>query len=504
MPRSPEFPDPVLVTTTSALAALCDRLAGERFVTVDTEFMRERTYYPELCVVQLAGEAEVAVVDAEAPGIDLAPLGTLLADTRVMKVFHAARQDVEIFLQLFGAVPAPLFDTQVAAMVAGYGDQVGYDALVQSLTGGQIDKAHRFSDWSARPLSPAQIAYAAADVTHLRGVYTKLQARLEREGRQDWVAQEMAVLAEPSTYRADPETMWERLRPRTGNRRMLGVLRAAAAWREREAQRVNVPRGRLLKDESLLEVAATAPGTADALARCRGVTRGFAEGKSGASLLAALAAARDLPENELPEAQRGRDGPRPSPALVALLKVLLAAKGETHNVAPKLLASSEEIDRLATEDAPRHRRAAGLAARGVRRGRAGAQGRPADAGRGRAAGEAAGGVARPRARPAASCSPACRRRSSRHRELKESRNVSPARQAAAPPPTLTLDIAPRSPAPSSSPPNRRAFPARRCGSWPSSRWRRANASPPAGTRRRRPAGFPPASRPRAGPSRSRW
>jgi ribonuclease D len=341
-----------LITSTESLAALCQRLRGEHFVTVDTEFMRERTYWPELCVVQLAGEHEVAVVDATAEGIDLAPLGALLADPAVEKVFHAARQDIEIFLLRFGAVPTPLFDTQVAAMVAGFGDQVGYDALVSALTGGHIDKAHRFSDWSARPLSAAQIDYAAADVTHLRGVYEKLRARLEAEGRLDWVGEEMRMLADPATYRADPDAMWERLRPRTNNRRMLGILRAIAAWREREAQRANIPRQRMLKDETLLEIAATAPTGPEALGRARGVSRGFAEGRAGASLLAAIAEARALPEDALPEAPQHRDGPRPSPALVSLLKVLLAAKCEAHHVAPKLVASSDDIDRLAVEDAP--------------------------------------------------------------------------------------------------------------------------------------------------------
>ncbi len=321
-------------------------------MTVDTEFMRERTYWPELCVVQLGGAAEVAVVDALAPGLDLAPLAGLLGDEAVVKVFHAARQDVEIFVLKFGAVPSPLFDTQVAAMVAGFGDQAGYDALVASLTSGSIDKAHRFSDWSARPLSQAQIAYAAADVTWLRSVYERLAARLQAEGRLDWVGEEMAVLNDPRTYRADPDAMWERLRPRTSNRRFLGLLRAIAAWREREAQRINIPRQRVLKDESLLELSAIAPETPEALARIRGVTRGFAEGKSGASLLAAIAAAQALPEAEMPEAPRGKESARPSPALVSLLKVLLAAKCESHHVAPKLVASSDDIDRLASEDAP--------------------------------------------------------------------------------------------------------------------------------------------------------
>jgi ribonuclease D len=347
-----DFPPPVLISSTAELDALCTRLRAEQFVTVDTEFMRERTYWPELCVVQLASDTDVAVVDALAPGIDLAPLGALLADTAVEKVFHACRQDIEIFVMLFGDVPRPLFDTQVAAMVAGFGDQVGYDALVSSLTGGQIDKAHRFSDWSARPLSPAQIAYAAADVTHLRLVYEKLRARLEKDGRLEWVAEEMALLADPATYRPDPEHMWERLRPRTNNRRLLGVLRAIAAWREREAQRSNIPRQRMLKDEALLEIAATAPDSTDALARARGISRGFADGKMGTSLVAAIADAKALPESDLPPAPPTRDGPRPSPALVALLKVLLAAKCETHHVAPKLVASSDDIDRLALEDSP--------------------------------------------------------------------------------------------------------------------------------------------------------
>jgi ribonuclease D len=354
MPRkpSPDFPTPVLITDTDALTELCTRLRTQSFVTIDTEFMRERTYYPELCVVQLAGEHDVAVIDAQAEGIDLSCLGGLLADEAVVKVFHAARQDVEIFLELYGVVPKPIFDTQVAAMVAGFGDQVGYDALVSATTGGSIDKAHRFSDWSARPLSAAQIAYAAADVTWLGQVYLSLCERLERENRLEWVREEMATLAEPSTYRADPESLWERLRPRSSNRRMLGLLRAATAWREREAQRINIPRQRLVKDESLLEIAASAPTTVEALSRIRGVTRGLAEGKTGAGLLAALRDAAALPEEELPAAPRTREGAKPSPALVSLLKVLLAAKCEHHNVAPRLLANSDELDRLASEDAP--------------------------------------------------------------------------------------------------------------------------------------------------------
>jgi ribonuclease D len=347
----PDQPEPVLITDSAALAALCDRLRGERFVTVDTEFMRERTYWPELCVVQLGGAAEVAVVDALAPGLDLAPLGALMADPAVTKVFHACRQDVEIFVLKFGATPRPLFDTQVAAMVAGFGDQAGYDTLVSALTNQHIDKAHRFSDWAARPLSAAQITYAAGDVTWLRTVYEKLVQRLERDGRLEWVAAEMAVLTDPDAYRTDPLTAWERLRPRSNNRRFLGLLRDIAAWREREAQRADIPRQRLLKDEILLELAATAPQTAEQLGRARGISRGFAEGRMGASLLEAIATSQALPDEAMPEVPARRDS-RASPALVALLKVLLNAKSEQHHIAPRLLASSEDIERLAGETAP--------------------------------------------------------------------------------------------------------------------------------------------------------
>lgn len=348
----PAFPPPVLIETTDALAALCARLADAEFVTVDTEFMRERTYWPELCVVQIAGPEDVAVIDALAPGLDLAPLYALFDDGRVMKVFHAARQDLEIFHLRTGRLPAPLFDTQVAAMVAGFGDQVGYDALIAALTGATIDKAFRFSDWSARPLTPQQIAYAAADVTHLRRAYVKLRARLERNGRLAWVAEEMAALSDPATYRLDPEEAWQRLKPRSTNRRFLAVLRAVAAWREREAQRLNIPRQRVVKDETVLEVAAQAPSDVAGLLRARGFPRSLAEGKSGAALLAAIAEAKSLPEEALPKVEEKRNGGRASPALVALLKVLLAAKCEEHDVAQRLVASAEDLERLAAEEDP--------------------------------------------------------------------------------------------------------------------------------------------------------
>jgi ribonuclease D len=351
-PPIPDFPPPAVITDTDALTALCQRLASEEFVTVDTEFMRERTYYPELCLVQLAGETEVAVVDTVSDRLDIAPLGELLANPAVTKVFHAARQDVEIFVQRFGTVPTPMFDTQVAAMVAGFGDQVGYDSLVSGLTGGSIDKAHRFSDWAARPLSPAQITYAAADVTWLRLVYRRLQARLEQEGRLSWVAEEMAILNNPNTYRTDPETAWERLKLRGNNRRFLALVQRLAAWREQEAQRINIPRQRLLKDETLMEIAAIAPANPEALGRARGISRGFAEGRTGSSLLEAVAATVALPDASLPVVPRQREAARPSAALVQLLKVLLTARCEENQVAPRLIASSDDIDRIASEDDP--------------------------------------------------------------------------------------------------------------------------------------------------------
>lgn len=346
------FPPPKLITTAAALAEACDRLRSEDFVTVDTEFMREKTYWPELCLVQLAGARDTFIIDAMADDLDLAPLGALLANQAITKVFHAARQDIEIFVLLFGDAPRPLFDTQVAAMVAGYGDQVGYDSLVSGMTGATIDKIHRFSDWAVRPLSAAQLHYAASDVTYLREVYQQLRGRLSAENRLDWVAEEMAALQDAASYRPDPDTVWERLRTRGANRRFLGAVRALAAWREREAQKINVPRQRLLKDETLMEVAATNPRSVDGLARARGMTRGTAEGRVGSAILAELNRVAALPDAELPRPPQSREGGRPSAALVALMKVVLAARCEENHVAPRLVASSDDIARLATEEAP--------------------------------------------------------------------------------------------------------------------------------------------------------
>lgn len=341
------FPAPAIVSSTEDLAQLCARLKQESFVTIDTEFVREHTYWPELCLVQLGGAQDVAVIDTLAPGLDLAPLADLLATESCTKVFHAARQDLEIFLHLFDVLPRSIFDTQVAAMVGGYGDQVGYDTLVGAITGATIDKTHRFSDWSARPLSKAQIAYAAADVTHLRDVYLALRQELEKQNRLHWADAELAILNDPATFRPDPRRQWERLKARTNNRRMLGILREIAAWRELEAQALDIPRQRLIRDESLLEIAAVRPQDAEALARVRGVSRGFAEGKAAPGLLAAVQTGLALDEKELPRPPRKPEGAKPSAALVALLKVVLAAACEANRVAPKLVATGEDLDALA-------------------------------------------------------------------------------------------------------------------------------------------------------------
>lgn len=345
-PKS-RYPAPDLITTYAALEKLCIRLANESFVTIDTEFMREKTYWPELCLVQLAGAADVALIDVCAEGMDLAPLAALLQAKDCIKVFHAARQDLEIFLHLFGALPTPIYDTQVAAMVAGYGDQVGYDSLVQVLTGRSIDKAHRFSDWSLRPLTPAQRDYAAADVTYLREVYEALRDELAAAERQDWAQAELAMLQDPATFQPDPEKQWERLKPRTHNRRMLGLLREVAAWREREAQKLNIPRQRVIRDESLLEIAATRPVDAQALERVRGVTRGFVQSKSGEGLLAAIHAGGALLDDALPRLPKRPDGARPSAGVVALLRLLLTIQCEAHRVSPRLVANNDDIDRIA-------------------------------------------------------------------------------------------------------------------------------------------------------------
>ncbi|MBM3643401.1 MAG: ribonuclease D [Alphaproteobacteria bacterium] len=336
-----------LITTTDDLASFCARLADADFIAVDTEFMRERTYWPKLCLAQVAGPREAAAIDALAEGIDLAPLDALMANERVLKVFHAARQDLEIFQLRMGRLPQPLFDTQIAAMVCGHGESASYESLASKLAKAKIDKSSRFTDWSRRPLSNRQIEYALSDVTHLRTVYEKLRAELDKSGRLDWIGEEMAVLNDPATYRADPELAWRRLKPRTAAPRTLATLREVAAWRERTAQRIDIPRQRLLRDEQVLEISAHAPKGVEELGQTRGLGRGFAEGWQGRELLEAIERARALPESELPPRERQGEILRAPPAAVDLLRTLLRLRAEQAGVAARLVANAEDIDRIA-------------------------------------------------------------------------------------------------------------------------------------------------------------
>lgn len=336
-----------LITTTDELAAFCKPLAEAEFIAVDTEFMRERTYWPKLCLAQVAGPEDAAAIDALAEGIDLAPLDELMANPKVLKVFHAARQDLEIFYLRMNQVPQPLFDTQVAAMVCGHGEAASYESLATKLAKAKIDKSSRFTDWSRRPLSERQITYALSDVTHLRVVYEKLRQQLEKSGRLPWITEEMAVLNDPATYRADPEQAWRRLKPRGSSPRLLAILKEAAAWRERTAQRIDIPRQRLLRDEQLLEIASHAPKTIEELGMTRGLGRGFAEGWQGRELMEAIERARSLPESELPARDKPTEQLRAPGAVVDLLRTLLRLKAEKAGVAGRLVAGADELDRLA-------------------------------------------------------------------------------------------------------------------------------------------------------------
>jgi ribonuclease D len=339
-----------LIADSASLAAFCKRQSQAEFVAVDTEFMRDRTYWPQLCLVQLAGPEEAAAIDALLPDIDLSPLIELLADSRLLKVFHAARQDIEIFFHLTGRVPAPLVDTQVAAMVCGFGDAVSYENLAAKLAGARIDKSSRFTDWSHRPLTARQLQYALSDVTHLRPTYEHLRRRLAKSGRTEWVAEEMAVLTDPATYALDPREAWRRIRFRTDNPRTLAVLREVAAWREEEAQRRDLPRNRVVRDETLCEIAAHAPNDLEHLARCRGLPRSIAENRQGAQILAAVRRGLDLPASECPQPAPRRDLPSGLGPLVELLRVLLKMRCEDHDVAQKLVASADDLEMIAADD----------------------------------------------------------------------------------------------------------------------------------------------------------
>jgi len=339
-----------LITQLAELETFCQRLLATDAIAVDTEFMRERTYWPKLCLVQVAGGDEAVAIDPLATGMDLAPLFRVMQAPQILKVFHAARQDLEIFHRLMGGVlPQPVFDTQVAAMVCGFGDQVSYETLVGKLAKARIDKSSRFTDWSLRPLSPRQTEYAIADVAHLLPVYRKLAARLRATGRGDWLAEEMAQLTDAANYEVTPTLAFRRVRSRSGNGRMLAVLRELAAWRERDAQARDIPRAWVIRDEALLEIAHHTPKTADELARTRGLARKFAESATGSEVLAAVARGLAVPEAEWPESDARRDIPRGVGAVADLLKVVLKLKSEEADVAQRLLASSDEVELIAAD-----------------------------------------------------------------------------------------------------------------------------------------------------------
>ncbi len=341
-----------IITTTDQLSEFCARAAQHPFVTVDTEFLRERTYYSKLCLLQVAypgeGEETAVVVDPlAAEGLDLAPLYALFRNPGVVKVFHAARQDLEIFFVDAGVIPAPLFDTQVAAMVCGFGDQVSYETLVRKICKAEVDKSSRFTDWSHRPLTEAQLRYALADVTWLRTIYLHLSERLHRTGREHWVAEEMAVLQDPGTYRTDPSQAWERVKARPGSGKMMAALVELARFREEYAQGRDVPRSRVFKDDALVELATTRPQTEADLSKSRLLLREGRRGDIAEGILAAVKRAAQMRPEDIPRLDVGRDQLQVNPALADLLRVLLKARSESEGVAARLIASSSELDAIA-------------------------------------------------------------------------------------------------------------------------------------------------------------
>lgn len=337
------------ITTTEALREFCARLAAAPFVTVDTEFMRETTYWPRLCLIQAASATDAAIIDPMAEELDLSPFLDLMRDESILKVFHAARQDVEIFVKL-GAMPKPMFDTQVAAMAAGFGDQVSYEALVRQMLRQEVDKGSRFTDWARRPLSDAQLIYALGDVTHLAALYPKLRDRLQKDGRLDWVMAEMEDLTDPALYDTDPEKAWKRLKPKKYSAKYLAAFVAVAIWRERAAQERDQPRGRILKDEAIDEIAAQGPTDPDAFNRLRSVPKGFGASRLGLELTAELKRVLADPEAHAPKLERPAHNQPAPPSVVELLKVLLKAKSDNAGVATKLIANVADLEKIALDD----------------------------------------------------------------------------------------------------------------------------------------------------------
>ncbi len=341
-----------VITTTDELAAICGRLARAPYVAVDTEFVRETTFWPDLCLIQIAGGEDEALVDPLAPGLDLAPFYALMANEAVIKVFHAARQDLEIIFLKSRIIPHPIFDTQVAAMVCGFGDSISFSNLVKNIVGADIDKSSQFTDWRRRPLSPKQLTYALSDVTQLRPVFEFLAAKLASTGRAHWLEQEMSFLTDPLTYDQRPEIAWQRLKLRVKSRKALGVLVEVAAWRERTAQSQNVPRGRVLKDEAIYDIANQMPTTTEQLGELRTIHDGFPRSARGQELITAVKAGLARDPSSLPPLERGTASPAEAQAVLELLKVLLKASAAEHGVAPKMIATTDDLERLAVEDEP--------------------------------------------------------------------------------------------------------------------------------------------------------
>ncbi|HEX3667255.1 MAG TPA: ribonuclease D [Rhizomicrobium sp.] len=338
-----------IIDTNEALESLVAELERAPYVALDTEFMRDQTYWPKLCLMQVAAPGIEAIIDPLADGIDLAPVYRLLK-APVLKVLHAARQDIEIFCIQGNVIPDPLFDTQIAAMVCGFGESASYETLARRLAHAEIDKSARFTDWSRRPLTKRQLEYALADVTHLRVVYEALAHQLERTGRAGWVQEEITALQQPSLYRLEPASAWKRLKPRTTNKRFLAILATIAAWREREAQTRDTPRSRILKDEVLLEIAAHPPEDAQALEHIRSIPKGFAASRMGKALLEEITKGRSAEVPAGIEPERPRRKKDPSPSAVDLLKTLLRQRAEAAGVAARLIADSEDIERIAARD----------------------------------------------------------------------------------------------------------------------------------------------------------
>ena len=339
-----------IITTTDDLAEICQQMAQHQYVTVDTEFLRESTFWPELCLIQMASPEDACIVDVLAEGIDLAPFFELMGDETIVKVFHAARQDIEIIYNLGNLIPHPVFDTQVAAMVCGFGDSISYDQLVFKITSHQVDKSSRFTDWRRRPLTTKQLDYALADVTYLRDVYQSIKANLEEQNRSHWVDEEMEVLTSNETYDMPPENAWKRLKMRVRKPRDFAMMKLVAEWREKTARQNNVPRGRVVKDDAIYEICGHPPKTIRDISQMRGLSRGFDRNRYGESLLEVVKIGLELPNSELPTMPRMKKTPEGSGAATEMLKVLLKLTVEAHGVAAKVIATVDDLEKIAADD----------------------------------------------------------------------------------------------------------------------------------------------------------